>query len=225
MPGPNSPQYLRNKMLGVILKDARENSRQTVREAAESIGMTSSMLSAFETGRRSITLPELEALAYTYDVPIRHFLYNAQFLSQDTREKIDLGRLTFIRQKMIATKLRQLRAEKNLRLGELSKKSGITVRRIKSYENGDRPISLADLESLAQSLGMEVGSFLEYHGPVGEWELNRESDDQFQKLPSDIRRFAGQPTHEPYLRLAMKMSELPAGRLRDIAEALLDITL
>jgi len=179
MPGPNSPQYLRNKMLGVILKDVRETSHQTVREAAESIGMTSSMLSAFETGRRSITLPELEALAYTYDVPIRHFLYNAQFLSQDTREKIDLGRLVFIRQKMIATKLRQ----------------------------------------------MEVGSFLEYHGPVGEWELNRESDDQFQKLPSDIRRFAGQPTHEPYLRLAMKMSELPAGRLRDIAEALLDITL
>jgi transcriptional regulator with XRE-family HTH domain len=225
MPGPNSPQYLRNKMLGVILKDAREASHQTVREAAESIGMTSSMLSAFETGRRSITLPELEALAYTYDVPIRHFLYNAQFLSQDTREKIDLNRLIFIRQKMIATKLRQLRAEKNLRLGELSKQSGITVRRIKAYENGDRPITLADLESLSQALGTEVGSFLEFHGPVGEWELNRESDDQFQKLPSDIRRFAGKPTHEPYLRLAMKMSELPVGRLREIAESLLDVTL
>jgi len=225
MPGPNSPQYLRNKMLGVILKAARETSHQTVREAAESIGMTSSMLSAFETGRRSITLPELEALAYTYDVPIRHFLYNAQFLSHDTREKIDLNRLVFIRQKMIATKLRQLRAEKNLRLGELSKQSGITARRIKAYENGDRPITLADLESLSQALGTEVGSFLEFHGPVGEWELNRESDDQFQKLPSDIRRFAGKPTHEPYLRLAMKMSELPVGRLREIAESLLDITL
>ncbi len=225
MPGPNSPQSLRNKMLGVILKDAREASHQTVREAAESLGMTASMLSAFETGRRAITLPELEALAYTYDVPIRHFLHNAQFLTEDTREKIDLGRLIFIRQKMIATKLRQLRAEKNLRLGELSKKTGITVRRIKSYENGDRAITLADLESLAQSLEVEVGSFLEFHGPVGEWELNRESDDQFQRLPSDIRRFAGQPTHEPYLRLAMKLSEMPVGRLRDIAESLLDITL
>jgi transcriptional regulator with XRE-family HTH domain len=212
-------------MLGVILKDAREASRQTVREAAESIGMSSSMLSAFETGRRSITLPELEALAYTYDVPIRHFLHNAQFLNGASREKIDLSRLTFIRQKMIATKLRQLRAEKDLRLGEISKRSGITVRRIKSYETGDRPISLADLESLAQALGEEVGSFLEYHGPVGEWELNRESDDQFQKLPSDIRRFAAQPNHEPFLRLAMKMNDLPVGRLRDIAEALLDITL
>jgi transcriptional regulator with XRE-family HTH domain len=212
-------------MLGVILKDARETSHLTVREAAESIGMTASMLSAFETGRRPITLPELEALAYTYDVPIRHFLQNAKFLSGDTREKIDLNRLIFIRQKMIATKLRQWRAEKDLRLGELSKRSGITVRRIKSYESGDRSISLPDLESLAQALGEEVGSFLEYHGPVGEWELNRESDDQFQKLPSDIRRFAAQPNHEPLLRLAMKMNDLPVGRLRDIAEALLDITL
>jgi transcriptional regulator with XRE-family HTH domain len=212
-------------MLGVLLKDAREASHHTVREAAQSIGLTSSMLSAFETGRRSITLPELEAVAYTYDVPIRHFLYNAQFLTEEKREKIELGRLVLLRQKMIATKLRQLRAEKNLRLGDLSKRSGITVRRIKSYENGDRPITLVDLESLSSALGVEIGSFLEYFGPVGEWELNRESDDQFQKLPSDIRRFAAQPVHEPYLRLAMKMSELPVGRLRDIAEAILDISL
>jgi transcriptional regulator with XRE-family HTH domain len=212
-------------MLGVILKDAREASHRTVREAAESIGMTTSMLSAFESGRRSITLPELEALAYTYDVPIRHFLYNAQFLTEEKREKIDLTRLIQLRQKMIATKLRQLRAEKSIRLGELSKRTGVTGRRIKSYENGLRPITLTDLESLSSALGVEVGSFLEPFGPVGEWEMNRESEDLFQKLPSDIRHFAAQPLHEPYLRLAMKLSELPAGRLRDIAESILDITL
>ena len=212
-------------MLGVLLKDAREAAHRTVREAAESIGMTSSMLSAFETGRRAITLPELEAMAYTYDVPIRHFLCNAQFLTEDKREKIDLGRLVVLRQKMIATKLRQLRADKNMRLGELSKQTGITVRRIKSYENALRPVTLADLETISSALGVEVGSFLEPHGPVGEWELNRESDDQFQKLPSDIRRFAAQPLHEPFLRLAMNLSELPVGRMRDIAEAILDITL
>jgi transcriptional regulator with XRE-family HTH domain len=225
MAGTNSPQALRNKMLGVLLKDAREAAHLKMRDAAESIGATSSMLSALESGRRSITLPELEALAYTYDVPIRHFLYNAQFLTEEKREKIELGRLTAIRQKMISTKLRQLRAERDLRLGELSKKSGLTVRRIKAYENGVRPIPLSDLESICTGLGVEADSFLEFHGPVGEWELNRESDDQFQKLPSDIRQFASQPLHEPYLRLAKKLSELPVERLRDIAEGLLDITL
>jgi transcriptional regulator with XRE-family HTH domain len=225
MAGSNSPQVLRNKMLGVLLKDAREAARRKIRDAAESIGATSSMLSALESGRRSITLPELESLAYTYDVPIRHFLYNAQFLTAEKRETIDLSRLVAIRQKMISTKLRQLRAERDLRLGDLSKKTGLTVRRLKAYENGVRPIPLSDLESISTALGVEADSFLESHGPVGEWELNRESDDQFQKLPSDIRRFAAQPLHEPYLRLAMKLSELPVGRLRDIAASLLDITL
>ena len=212
-------------MLGMILKSAREAARRKIRDAAESIGMTSSILSALESGRRSITLPELEALAYTYDVPIRHFLYNAQFLTAEKREPVDLNRLVAIRQKMISTKLRQLRAEQNLHLGELAKKTGLTVRRIKAYESGVRPIPLSDLESIASAVGVEADFFLEYQGPVGEWELNRESDDQFQKLPSDIRRFAAQPLHEPFLRLAMKISELPAGRLRDIAASILDITL
>jgi transcriptional regulator with XRE-family HTH domain len=212
-------------MLGVILKDARKAAHQTTREAAESIGMTTSMLSAFESGRRSITLPELEALAYTYDVPIRHFLYNAQFLTENKRDPIDLKRLIPLRQKMIATKLRQLRVEKGIRLSELGKRTGISSRRIKSYEIGRRPITLSDLETLSTALGVEVASFLEPFGPVGEWEINRESDVLFQKLPSDIRHFAAQPIHEPYLRLAMRLSELPAERLRDIAEAILDITL
>jgi transcriptional regulator with XRE-family HTH domain len=212
-------------MLGVILKDARKAAHQTTREAAESIGMTTSMLSAFESGRRSITLPELEALAYTYDVPIRHFLYNAQFLTENKRDPINLKRLVPLRQKMIATKLRQLRAEKGLRLSELGKRTGISSRRIKSYEIGRRPITLSDLETLSTALGVEVASFLEPFGPVGEWEINRESDVLFQKLPSDIRHFAAQPIHEPYLRLAMKLSELSADRLRNIAEAILDITL
>jgi transcriptional regulator with XRE-family HTH domain len=221
----NSPQALRNKMLGVLLKDAREAAHRKIRDVAESIGMTSSMLSALESGRRSITLPELESLAYTYDVPIRHFLYNAKYLNAEAREPIDLNRLVAIRQKMISTKLRQLRSDQHLNLGELAKKTGLTVRRIKAYENGVRPIPLSDLESIASAVGVEADSFLEYHGPVGEWELNRESDNQFQKLPSDIRHFAAQPLHEPFLRLAMKLSELPARRLREIAEGILDITL
>jgi transcriptional regulator with XRE-family HTH domain len=225
MPDSNSPVILRNKMLGVLLQEARKKARRNPREAAEAIGMRTAQLLAYENGKRSITLPELEALAYTYDVPIRYFLHGAQFLTSERREKIELARLATIRQKMMSTKLRQLRAEKNLHLGELAKKTGLSIGRIKSYENGFRQIPLVDLESLSSALDVEVDYFLEFHGIVGEWELDRESDDQFRQLPSDIRRFAAQPIHEPFLRLAMQLSELPAGRLRDIAEAILDITL
>jgi transcriptional regulator with XRE-family HTH domain len=212
-------------MLGVLLQDARKKVRRNPREAAEAIGMRTAQLLAYEAGKRSITLPELEALAYTYDIPIRFFLHGAQFLTSERREKIDLSRLANLRQKMISTKLRQLRAEKNIRLGELAGKTGLSIGRIKSYENGFRAVPLVDLEILSSALDAEVDYFLELHGTVGEWELDRESENQFRQLPSDIRRFAAKPIHEPFLRLAMKLSELPAGRLRDIAEAILDITL
>ncbi len=212
-------------MLGIFSKDAREKARRKVRDAAESIGMTSSMLSALESGRRSITLPELEALAYTYDVPIRHFLYNAQFLTAEKREPIDLNRLVAIRQKMISTKLRQLRAERNLHLAELAKKTGLTVRRIKAYENGVRPIPLSDLELIAAAVELEADFFLEYQGPVGEWELTGNPTTNFKNFLPTSASSPRSLLHEPYLRLAMKLSELPVGRLRDIAEGILDITL
>lgn len=212
-------------MLGIRVRDARMAARKNVRETAAELGMPTAQLNAFETGRRPITLPELEALAYAYDVPIRHFLRDTQFLTTDRREKIDLARLVNIRQKMIATKLRQLRAEKNLRLGELSKKTGLSIARIKSYEAGAKPIFLLDLEMLATTLGVEVDYFLDYFGPVGQWAQDRESDEQFQKLPADIRQFAAKPLNESYIRLAMRLSELPVGRLREFAETLLDITL
>jgi transcriptional regulator with XRE-family HTH domain len=212
-------------MLGVLIQDARKAAHKSIHEAAEIIGLKPGILTAFESGRRTATLPELEALAYAYDVPIRHFLHDARFLSENSREKIDLNRLIGIRQKMISNKLRQLRVEKNVRLGELSRKTGIPIGRIKAYEDGGKPIPLLDLEILASALGVEMDYFLEYFGPVGEWALDRESDELFQQLPSDIRQFAAQPVHEPYLRLAMRLSEMPVGRLREFAEALLDITL
>lgn len=225
MTSPNAQLLLRKKMLGIQLKDARKATRKTTRETAEEIGILSAALTAFESGRRQITLPELEALAYAYNIPIRRFLHAAQFLSEERKEKVDLGRMVNIRQKMISNKLRQLRAEKNLRLGELSKKTGLSIARIKSYENGIRPIPILDLEVLAIGMEVEVDYFLEYFGPVGQWAQDRESEDKFQKLPADIRRFAAQPQNEPYVRLAMHLSELPVARLREFAESLLDITL
>jgi transcriptional regulator with XRE-family HTH domain len=225
MPQQNASLQLRKKMLGIRIRDARVAARKSVRETAEELGVTTSTLKAIESGRRPITLPELEALAYAYDVPIRHFLRDSQFLSTESREKVDMSRRTAIRQKMIATKLRQLRESKRMRLGELSKKSELSIGRIKSYEMGNKPIPLLDLEALSIALEVEMDYFLDFFGPVGQWAQDRESDEQFQKLPLDVRQFVAKPLHEPYLRLAMRLSELPVSRLRDFAETLLDITL
>jgi transcriptional regulator with XRE-family HTH domain len=225
MPNPQTPLRLRNKMMGVMLQDARKASGQTVRDAAQAAGLSSGILLAFEGGRKSITLPELEALAYCYDVSARHLLSGTHMHADEKREKVDVTRWTQIRQKMIATRLRQLRADRAIKLGTLSARTGITSRRITAYENGAKPIPLPELESLANALQAEAREFLEYQGPIGTWEKERESLELFDQLPVDLQEFVSQPINEPYLRLAMRLSQLPVRRLREIAEALLDITL
>jgi transcriptional regulator with XRE-family HTH domain len=125
---------------------------------------------------------------------------------------------------MIAARLRQLRLDRNLKLAALSAKTNIPTRRISAFENGARAIPLPDLESILLVLGAETRDFLEYQGPIGTWEKGRESLERFDKLPADLQQFVSDPVQEPYVRLAMQLSELPARRLREIAEALLEIT-
>ena len=43
-------------------------------------------------------------------------------------------------------------------------------------------------------------------------------------MPAEIRDFALKPINQSYLELAMKLSKMPAGQLRVIAEGLLEIT-
>jgi transcriptional regulator with XRE-family HTH domain len=212
-------------MMGILLQDARKASGKSLREASQDSGLPAGTIVAFENGRKAVTLPELEALAYCYDVSARHLLSGSKMGEDNRREKVDIGRWVQIRQKMISNRLRQMRADRNEKPSVLSAKTGIPTRRITGYENGTRPIPLADLEALSLALETETRDFLEYQGPIGTWEKERESLERFDSLPADIQEFVSQEIHEPYVRIAMRLSEIPARRLREIAEALLDITL
>jgi transcriptional regulator with XRE-family HTH domain len=219
-----SPLRLRNKMMGVLLQDARKASGKSLRDAAQASGLPAGTIVAFENGRKAVTLPELEALSYCYDVSTRHLLSGSKMDSEEQRERVDIGRWVQIRQKMISNRLRQLRMDRNLKPAWISAKTGIPTRRITAFENGLRPIPLPDLEAIALVLETDTRAFLEYQGPIGTWEKGRESLERFDKLPADIQEFASQPMHEPYLRIAMRLSEIPARRLREIAESILEIT-
>lgn len=45
------------------------------------------------------------------------------------------------------------------------------------------------------------------------------------EMPEDMRRFVTKPVNQAYLELAMKLSRMSAQEMRDIAEAILNITL
>jgi len=217
---------IRSKKLGVLIRDARMASRRNLKECAEAIGLKSGAFRAYEEGRKSPSLPELETLVYYLDLPIDHFW------SRETKsnaplpiETLDLSKLLAVRQRKIGALLRQERTNASVSIRNLAHETGISGARIKAYELGERPIPLPELEVLVTTLGGRIETFFDRSGPIGQWMTNEEAIQNFLQLPDELREFASKPVNLPYLELAMKLSSMSKDKLRSVAEDLLDITL
>jgi transcriptional regulator with XRE-family HTH domain len=224
----NTPSQiiLRTKKLGVLIRDARLTARRTPDECAKAMGVSKGVFRSYEEGNRAPSLPELELLAFYLKLPIDHF-WGKESLSGDAApgEPLDLPRLLELRQRMIGALLRQERTNSDLSIKALADQTGIPAPRLKSYELGERPIPLPELEALLSTLSGRVESFFDQSGPIGEWIGNEKSIRQFLQLPKDLQAFVCQPVNRPYLDLARKLSSMSNEQLRSVAEGLLDITL
>lgn len=215
---------LRNRIIGLLLRDARERVEKTKRECAAALGVSTSTVTAYEDGRKPISLPELEVLAYVLDAPATHFWERDPELVTDERT-VPLQEVLALRHRIVGALLRKARMEADVSQKELAQVLICSTKRVSSYEYGERPIPLAELELLAQYLHLPLEYFLDnQEGPVGEWQRQQEAWCRFQELPEEIREFVVQPINVRYLEVAMKLSQMPAGGLRAIAEGLLDIT-
>jgi len=217
---------IRSKKLGVLIRDARMAARRGIKECAEAIGLKSGAFRAYEEGRKSPSLPELETLVYYLDLPIDHFWSNeTKSNSPLPIEALDLPRLLAVRQRKIGALLRQERTNASISVRNLAHETGISGARIKAYELGERPIPLPELEILVTTLGGRIESYFDRSGPIGEWMTNEEAIQNFLELPEGLREFASRPVNRPYLELAMKLASMSKDKLRSVAEDLLDITL
>jgi transcriptional regulator with XRE-family HTH domain len=222
----NSQITLRTKKLGVLIRDARLAERRSVKECANAIGIKPAIFRAYEEGRRAPSLPELEVLVFYLKLKIAHF-WGQEALSDASSptESLNLPLLMNVRQHKVGALLRQERNNANLSLRSLSEKTGISTNRLKTFELGERPISLPEFEVILSALGAHIEDFFDQSGPVGKWMTEQMAMQKFLELPEDMQNFACQPVNRPYLELAMKLSEMPTDRLRSVAEGLLDITL
>lgn len=217
---------LRTKKLGVLIRDARLVARRNIDECSKAIGVTKGIFRAYEEGRRAPSLPELEILVFYLNLSIDHFWGKAAISNEaQPTEPLDLPRLVDLRQRMIGALLRQERNNASLSIKALTQETGIPGGRIKSFELGERPIPLPELESLVTALGSRIDMFFDQSGPIGQWMTNQRSMQQFLELPRELQSFVCQPVNRPYLELAMKLSSMSTEKLRSVAEGLLDITL
>lgn len=215
---------LRNRIVGVLLRDARIRADKTKRECAAVLGVSTGTATAYEEGRKPISLPELEVLAYFLDVPVAHFLNREMELLAD-EPLPPLEEILQLRHRIVGALLRQARLEEGKSQKDLAQLLGCSSGRISAYEYGKRPIPLVELEILANALNQRLEYFLdERTGPLAAWEKEQEIYRAFRELPEEIQEFISKPINQSYLEVASKLAEMPAGSLRTIAEGLLEIT-
>jgi transcriptional regulator with XRE-family HTH domain len=215
---------VRNKILGVLIQGARVKSGRTKTECAQALGVSPGVITAYEEGRKEISLPELELLAYFLGVPAMYFWGDGEAVIEPEPTPAP-EQLIALRQRIIAVLLHEARLKAGKSLQDLAALLDCSSRLMAKYERGERPIPLVRLELLSDHLGVPMTYFLdEGIGTVGERELNDRLFEQFQALPEDVRAFIVKPINVTYLRVAMRLAAMSAVELRGIAEGLLEIT-
>ena len=226
MTEPKPALVMRAKIVGVLIRDARQVRGQSVADCAALVGCAPERLEAFELGQAGPSLPELELLAYSLQVPLTYF-WGDQVLSQfsaNGQASVPAAEIAALRHRIIGAQLRQARQKARVEPDDLAAVLGLESAQLAAMELGQQPIPLPLLESAAARLGLPVEHFFETAGRVGEWDSTQRAFETFRQLSPEMREFVSRPINEHYLRLAHKLSQMPLDELRGIATSLLEIT-
>lgn len=217
---------IRNKIIGVLVKRARVKADKSQQECAQFLDCTPSAYRRYEQGKRGFSLPQLESLALLFDVPVASLWDDRYQLPEEiAAEPMPLDQFVLLRRKILAVRLRQVRQAAGLSMREMGKALDCSPYMISKYEQGEREIPLSELELAADRCGQTMAEFLDDEAiPLSPAEQRRRMLERLDELPPDMREFILNPTNSLYLRIAMLVSNLEADQLRQIAEALLDIT-
>jgi transcriptional regulator with XRE-family HTH domain len=216
---------IRAHMLGVLIRDARLASGFSVDELAGAIGVTPQHIESWEYGSSVPSLPQIELLAYTLQVPISHFWGTETYAKRRAERTVDNQEYTIVRDRMIGLMIRNARENAGKDISTLADDIGIHPDDVQNYEAGQVPVPMTVLVSLSSVLGVSMSHFLDDHGRVGEFLEILQVSELFSEMPEDIRAFLSVPANQAYIRVAMALADIPTQNLRALAEGLIDITL
>ncbi len=217
---------IRSKKLGILLMDARLSKKSSVNDISKQTGINEERLNQFENGSVSPSLPELEILAYTYNLPMDHF-WGKHILKSDLTDELEekFQTLLKIRNKIIGANIKSKRQDQQITSEDLAEKCEIDHDQLSMFENGEAEIPVPILEIIAKCLNCQIEDFFDNQGKIGTWRKENAEINSLKELPQEFREFITKPINAPYLDLAMKLSELDVKKLRLVAEGLLEITL
>jgi transcriptional regulator with XRE-family HTH domain len=217
---------IRAKKLGVLIRDAREASGKTKKESAELLGISPGAFNSLEDGTTSPSLPELELLAYLYQVPLSHFWEDELKTTSPTLvDDIAIERNFELRDRSIGRILSEARDHNPYTLAEIKDHTGISDTRLRKFESGESGIPVPELEALLRLYDIPRQDLIDRDSRIGNWVLEQDTLDDFRLLDLDTQEFVSKPVNQPYLRIAKRLSKMSAEDLRQIAEILLEITI
>ncbi|HEY89172.1 MAG TPA: transcriptional regulator [Thermoflexia bacterium] len=214
---------LRDRILAILMRDARERRHATPEECAQVLGISVNEYEDYEAGVSSISLPELELLGHYLKIPL-HVLRDEESAFEDDHPTPKAASFLFLRNRIIGARLRQARIAADYTQSELAKTIDCSASTISAYEYGRRSLSLSELEILARELKTPITEFLDQDSRVGTWHRRQKEFETFCNLAPEVRKFVLYPINQSYLEIALHLAALPAGALRQIAEGLLEIT-
>lgn len=217
---------IRNRIIGILIRRARSRAGKTQQECAEYLGCSPFIFSQFEQGQKGIGLPQLEALAHLFDVPVASLWDEGHPEPKGADDALPhLEEITQLRRKILAVQLRQCRLAAGLSQRILGEMVGRSAAVISQYERGNRDIPLAELEVAAEQCDRSLASFLDDETlPLSPADQDRQALAYLGEMPPDVREFVLKPSNTLYLRIALLLSAMKADSLRQIAETILDIT-
>ncbi len=208
-----------NKIIGVLLRIARLRAGKSVEECARVLGCEPELLIRAEEGEAPLGLPQVEALAHFFQIPLLALLGEEE-LPDDGRSPY--AAMMTERRKAIGDALRTARLSASRTLEEVAAMLGCEPERIARAEDGEDDLSVAELKAVAESLGTSLEELIA-HAP--QLPSKEETGARLpEHLPPEIRDFISKPINVPYLEIAMNLSQLPSESLRQLAAGLLEIT-
>jgi transcriptional regulator with XRE-family HTH domain len=156
--GEASKEAIRGKMMGVLVRHARLRAGRSQAELADALHVSRGRYVDYESGKRELSLPELEVVADLCDMPLGYFFDDVQAVEDESLDTAHVA-LPRIRRKILGTLLRQARQCAGKSLKDCADWLGISPRYVSQYEGGDREIPASELEALASYLNVEPGHF------------------------------------------------------------------
>lgn len=212
------------KVLADALTRIREYRNMTLKEASQLLGVPTSRLTNYEQGKYIPSLPEIECLAYCYDVPISVLFSTLElekFVKEPDTDK--LAELRQVRHRIIATRLSIAMDNANRTEKDISVETGISKSKLQKYFQGNMEIPLDELVHICHALKLEVEILFDLDSVIGKWQKDLSMQLIFSSVPNEIKSYVLDNRNWPFIDTAEKIKSLPKSEIKSFSDSLTTI--